>query len=137
MFHRAARNRLRWVVVGCLAVGLLVASVISSPAGAATGGPLGLVGLDKWLHALGYGALAAAIAAAGSGRGPRAALLAALAALCYGVAVEAVQAFVPARRVDAADVVANGVGAVVGATLVDRAVPAVRRTLVRARRGRP
>lgn len=104
----------RWVAVAVVAAAVLYASVLDSPGGGLPAlGPLGLVSLDKWLHALGYAALAGVLASAlAPGRSPaRVAALAALFAVAYGVGVEFVQAPLATRHFSVADVVADGVGA--------------------------
>lgn len=104
--------RARWSVVFALALGILVASLVPG-AGLAARGPLGVVGLDKWLHALAYLGFAAAITWA-DGR----AVVGVAAAVAYGVVVELLQVGVSYRSGSALDAVANLVGAVVGAALV-------------------
>jgi VanZ family protein len=103
-------------VVGWAAA-VLVASVVSPSAGTgglSTAGPLDLVGVDKWLHALAYATLAALVATARRARTRRELLAAALVSAGFGATVEAIQLSLPARSGDPADAVANAVGAVVG-----------------------
>ena len=121
--HTADRGRARllgWVLA------LAWAALIfwqSETTGA--GGLLGRLpdGSDKVAHAIGYLALSAFLTLATG----RPALAAALAAL-YGVTDEVHQAFVPGRRSDALDVVADAVGAAVGAWLAWRLLSRRRRT---------
>ena len=78
-------------------------------------------GLDKFLHALAYGLLAAlwcrALAAWPLEGRPAAAIAAAAAILAalYGLSDEIHQAFVPGRMADPWDWMADGFGAVIGA----------------------
>jgi VanZ family protein len=113
--------RTRWGVVGVLALVVLVASLVPG-GGAAVSGPLGVVGLDKWLHALAYAALAGAVTYA-DGR----AWVGVLAAVAYGVLVELLQLGVPYRSASTLDAVADVVGALVGATVVATLAAAYRR----------
>ncbi|NHN59954.1 MULTISPECIES: VanZ family protein [Halorussus] len=105
---------LRWATVVLIAGGILYASVLDSPSsGLPALGPLGLVEIDKWLHALAYAALAGSLAVAlAPGRSPAVvAGVAALLAVGYGVGVEFVQAPLAARHFSVADMVADAVGA--------------------------
>ncbi len=94
---------------------VLVASTVDPPtAGVPTTGPLGLVGFDKWLHALSYGAMAGLVAYAVLARDARAVVLAVAAAVAFGAGVEVIQDFLPYRAFDVDDMLANAVGAVLG-----------------------
>ncbi|WP_254536060.1 VanZ family protein [Halomarina litorea] len=117
----------RYGLVGLVAGGILLASVVDPPSTGPTPlGPLGLLPLDKWLHALGYGGLTGALAYAmvprtvpGDGR-PERTVLAGLAvavavAAGYGFGIELVQGMLPARSFDVADAAANGTGALLAA----------------------
>jgi VanZ family protein len=106
------KARARWTVVSALALGILVASLVPG-AGLAARGPLGVVGLDMWLHALAYLGLSAAVTWA-DGRP----LVGVAAAVAYGIVVELLQVGVPYRSGSALDAVANLAGALVGAALV-------------------
>lgn len=110
----------RWLrVAGAAAVALVIlfASVIDPPS---TGAPVVFLGIpeDKWLHALAYAGLASALAYAALTPGDRvtrrALGVALLLAAAYGIGIEGVQAFLPARSFDLLDALANTVGAVVG-----------------------
>ncbi|WP_302081634.1 VanZ family protein [Salinibaculum rarum] len=107
----------RWGPVVLVASGILVASVVRTAAGEPAMGPLG-VGVDKWLHAVGYGVLAGTIAVA-LGRRPTAGALALVVGLTvgYGIVIELVQLPLSYRSASLLDVVADGVGAVVAAVL--------------------
>lgn len=100
-------------------VGLLMALVfVSSAQPRMPAGPF--PGADKWAHAITYAALAAAwVRALAGGRWegvtPRKVVWAAAAAVAYGLTDEWHQSFVPGRSADAADVVADAVGAVLAA----------------------
>jgi VanZ family protein len=130
-----------WVRFGFVAVWALVLlyATVSDPSGAALSrtGPFGALGLDKWLHAVGYAAFAVLVAYAflprwrGTHRGLIATLLLAGG---YGLAMEVVQGPLAYRSFDPADAVAN----VLGALVVVLAVGLVSRVLEwRSRRSRP
>lgn len=114
-------DRSQWVFVAVLAAGILVASVVPG-GGASALGPLGVVGLDKWLHAIGYATLAGAVTVA-YGR----VTVGVGAAVAYGVFIEFVQLGVPSRSGSVLDALANLAGAVVGALLVAAVLDAYRR----------
>ena len=108
---------LRWLAVVAVAGGILYASVLDPPASGLTPlGPLGLVGMDKWLHALAYAGLAGTLAVALAPRTPtsRVVVLAGLLSVGYGVGIEFVQAPLPERSFSLADVAADAVGAALG-----------------------
>lgn len=119
MARPAARvsQPVRWLLVLAVAAVVLYATVRPPPSGFGDmGGPLGLVGLDKWLHALGFGCLAAAIAYALVGRGWTAAAVGLAAfslAVGYGASIEWLQRSIPSHHADAFDVMADAVGAAV------------------------
>ncbi|WP_202932649.1 VanZ family protein [Halorussus salinus] len=113
---------LRWLAVAVAAGGIFFASVLDPPSsGVPPVGPLGLLGFDKWLHALAYAGLAGALATAlAPSHGPAAsrspavtAALAGLLAVGYGVGIEFVQAPLPERSFSVLDMAANATGAVV------------------------
>jgi hypothetical protein len=122
-----ASRSTRYGLVAIVACAILVGSVIDPPSAGPTpaaAGPLGFVGLDKWLHALAYagfaGTLTYALApwtipADGPTR-PSSTVAAGLAAVVvlaagYGFGVELVQGTLPVRSFDLADAAANAVGA--------------------------
>ena len=116
--YRGGLPRLpRWMRVGIVilyAGALFVASVVDPPAdGLSATGPLGVVPADKWLHALGYATLASLLAYASLAQTRRTLLLVTVVTVGYGVGIEVVQATLPVRSFDVADVAANAVGAVV------------------------
>ena len=105
---------LRWLAVAFVAGGIFYASILDSPgAGLTPLGPLGVFGMDKWLHAVAYGGLAVTLASAlAPRRSPAvAAGLAALLAVGYGVGMEFVQAPLAERYFSVADMAADAVGA--------------------------
>jgi VanZ family protein len=114
-------DRIQWSVVAVLAVGVLVASLLPAE-GASALGPFGVLGLDKWLHAVGYATLAGAVSLA-DGR----AIVGVLAAVAYGASIELLQLGVSYRSGSALDALANATGAVVGALAVVAVVDAYRR----------
>ncbi|WP_299262508.1 VanZ family protein [Halorientalis sp.] len=117
--ERHTTGLLRTVPAICDAAAVLVASVADPPAGGlAPTGPLGLVGVDKWLHAVGYAVLAALLAYALWATTARQIATAVGITVTYGAGIEVVQAFHPLRAFGAGDLFANAVGAaVVGLTL--------------------
>ena len=120
MRHRALlTGRPGWaaLAVGWAALAV-AASVVSPPSGAgglAATGPLGLVGVDKWVHALTYATLTGLLAVALRARTRRELLAAALVSAGVGAGVEVVQSTLPARSGDPADALANLVGATAAA----------------------
>lgn len=78
-------------------------------------GPFGLVEADAWSHALSYGVLAISVAYALLARSGERLLVAVVAAVAFGLAVEGLQYGVPWRSFELADAVANAVGALVAA----------------------
>ncbi|MWG34093.1 VanZ family protein [Halomarina oriensis] len=127
--------RTRAVGVAVVAAGILLASVVDpGSAGEVTRalGPLGVFGLDKWVHAAAYGTLAAvttyALAARTDVRRPSTLLAVVAVVVAYGVGIELVQSAVPARSFDVTDMAANGTGALVAVVawvLVGRRVSVV------------
>ncbi|MFW5903804.1 MAG: VanZ family protein [Halolamina sp.] len=110
-----APPRVRFGLVAAWALVLLYASV-SDPSGTslARSGPLGLVGLDKWLHAGGYATFAVLLAYAllPRYRDTRRGLIAALLLTGgYGLAMELLQAPLAYRSFDPLDATANVLGA--------------------------
>jgi VanZ family protein len=103
---------LRYGVVGFVAAVILVASVVEPGAATPSRGPFGLIGMDKWSHAVAYGTLTAtlAYAAAVSGNWGRLAAVTCL-AVAFGIGVELVQWPIPYRTASVADVLADAVGA--------------------------
>ena len=106
----------RWAIVGLYLAAIFVQSALPSAVHTSF-----LPGLDKLLHALAYGLLAAlwcrALATWPLEGRPAAAIAAAaviLAAL-YGLSDEIHQAFVPGRMADPWDWMADGFGAAIGA----------------------
>ena len=93
------------------AASVVLASVAPVSGVAASAGPLAL---DALFHAVGYGVVAALVVRS---RGPTAGgfVVAVVAAVALGVAVEGLQALLPFRTASVGDVVADLAGAVVGA----------------------
>jgi VanZ family protein len=108
---------LRWAAVAVVAGGILYASLLDPPtSGLAPLGPLGLLGMDKWLHALAYAALAGTVALALAPRAgtARVVVLAVIVSVAYGVGIEFAQAPLPERSFSVADMAADAVGVGVG-----------------------
>ena len=102
-----------WVATACYAAVIAIVSVIPIPPST----PKGLLSLDKALHLCEYGLLAwlLMMSARRSAWKFGASLLTAfVGAAAYGALWEAVQAFLPYRAAELADVVVNTLGAGVG-----------------------
>ncbi len=105
-----------------LATVLLAASLV--PVGLFAGGGgapvttqfLG-VGLDKWLHVVGFGALAASLVSAMDKFSWRELASVLIVTVAFGVAIELLQWPLPWRTASLADVLADAVGAIVGSGL--------------------
>ncbi len=106
----------RWLPVAHIAIGLLVAAVV--PTGPSEPTILFGVGLDKYLHAVGYGLLAGTLAGA-LHRGPTPATIALVVGVtvCYGFGTELLQLPLAGRSFSRQDIVADGVGAVLAVGL--------------------
>ena len=108
---------MRWAPALLYMAGIFLASSIPD-IGALPGGVS-----DKSWHGLAYAGLAAVVGyALAGGRPPRLtarrAILAALIATLYGISDEIHQGFVPGRSADAADVLADALGALAGSALL-------------------
>ena len=110
-----AAPAVRWGVVVAFATLILVASV-RDPGPGPSPSFLG-VPLATYLHLVAYAGLAAAVGYGLLRADGRAHLFAAGTAVCYGAAVELVQAPLPSRSASALDVLINTVGATAGAVL--------------------
>ncbi|KAB1192446.1 antibiotic resistance protein VanZ [Haloferax sp. MBLA0076] len=105
------------VVLGYALV-VLVASVVPTPPGGLTpSGPLGLVGLDKWVHGVGYAVLGFGLALASRAQRGTEIGHVIVVASAYGAGIELVQATLPYRSFSIADAGANVLGAVLGGLL--------------------
>lgn len=108
----------RYAGVVVVAGVLFVTSLIDPPAMGSDPvpyGPLGVMLLDKWIHALGYMAFAGVLLYALAGADPRTLAVAVAIAVGYGLGIEIAQAFLSERSFDLADLAANAVGAVAAA----------------------
>lgn len=110
----------RWLPALALALVLLVASLVPlAQNGGAVPVLLG-VALDKWAHAVGYGAFTVALAS-GRRAGTRSAVAVLVAvAIAYGAGIETLQGLLASRSTSVADLLANGVGAVVAGAVWHR-----------------
>lgn len=110
-------SSLRWGAV--LAVGgvILYYSIRTAPGtGTFRTGPFGLVRFSDWLHFLAYGGLAVTLAyALHDSPRPDWQVLAVVftVAVCYGAAIELLQATLPSRTFAIGDMLVNAVGAAV------------------------
>ncbi|KAB1197263.1 MULTISPECIES: VanZ family protein [Haloferax] len=112
-----AHPRRTLVVLG-YAVVVFVASVLPAASGSLTPtGPLGVVGLDKWIHAVGYAGLGFGVAYALQARGVTESGTAVVVAAVFGACIELVQALLPYRSFSLLDMGANLFGAFVGGVL--------------------
>ena len=94
---------------------MVVASLVDpSRTGPAPSGPFGLVGVDTYLHVLGYAVLGLLVSRALRLRSWQAAILAVAVPVGVGAGVEVAQTFVPARTASFSDAATNAVGAVLG-----------------------
>lgn len=107
----------RYAVPAAVTAAVVVASVADPPAAAGRTVAVGPIGADKVAHAVGYAVLTTSLLyAGGEGNGPgRRTALAVLAAVALGLALEGVQATLPARTFSPGDAVANAVGALAAA----------------------
>ena len=103
----------RWLPVA-VGVAVLAASLVPGTAGAG-GGAVGPVGVDKLLHVAGYAVLAVATLVALRARTARSLVAVVVVVTAFGGVVELLQGFVPGRGVSVLDLVADAVGAVLGA----------------------
>ena len=114
-----ASGRRWWTVLAlCYAAVVLVASLLPA-SGSELGatGPLGLLAVDLWLHAVGYAVLAVVVAIPIEARGRDALSAVVVAVVLYGLGVEGLQGLAPTRAPSLLDALANAVGAVVGAAV--------------------
>ncbi|MFC6864144.1 VanZ family protein [Halomicroarcula sp. GCM10025817] len=103
----------RWLPALALALGLLVTSLVPLPQNGGEVPTLLGVALDKWVHAAGYGTFTVALAS-GRRAGTRGTVaVVVIFAIAYGAGIEALQGLLASRSTSGADVLANGVGAVV------------------------
>lgn len=105
---------IRWLAVAVVAAAILWASVTRPTGVRGVLGPLGIVGLDKWLHAVAYACLAVVLAyALAEWDATAAAVGVLLAAMAFGLGVELLQSTIPYRTFSWWDLLANAVGATV------------------------
>ncbi|WP_435348891.1 VanZ family protein [Haloarchaeobius sp. HRN-SO-5] len=114
MFERIRRADGRWLHVAVVGALLFVGSVVPLPSRSRP--RFGPFGPDKGVHLLAHAWLAAAIAAAldEDEPGVPAAASAVLLSTVFGFVIEVLQARVPGRMYERADVVSGFVGSVVG-----------------------
>lgn len=107
--------RSRRLVPVVVALAILAGSFVPGSASGAAGGAVGPVGVDKLLHAVGYAVLAVAGLWAAPGRDARTVLAVVVVVTGFGGVVELLQWPIPGRSVSVLDLVADAVGAVLGA----------------------
>ncbi|MFC7132499.1 MULTISPECIES: VanZ family protein [Salinibaculum] len=111
-------QRARWGLVAVVAAAILVAAVVRPGDAGPTLGPLGVLGLDKYLHALAFAALAATLAAAlATSSVERLLVVVVLVSVGYGLLVELLQLPLAYRSFSLLDLAADAVGAVLVALL--------------------
>ncbi|GAA0453010.1 VanZ family protein [Halococcus dombrowskii] len=103
-------RRVRYALVVLVAGIVLVASVVET-SGTPTVGPFGLVGMDKWTHALAYAGVTATLAYASIENGHARLALAVGLAIAFGIGIEIVQWPIVYRTASVADALADAVGA--------------------------
>ncbi len=103
----------RYTLAGGFAVAVALASILHAPDPIANDGPLGLMGIDKWIHVGSYALLTYLLAFACLAERAWAFVVIALASVAFGGGVELVQSTIPWRTMEFADVVANSAGTVV------------------------
>jgi VanZ family protein len=93
---------------------VFAASVVNPPSGGQPAvGPLGLVGADKWVHAIAYAVLTVLLAYALWATTFRLLVVVAVVASVYGLGIELVQSALPFRTFDRLDAAANTLGVLV------------------------
>ena len=108
----------RFSLVGAFTLAVVIASVMKAPADPfAELGPLGLFGVDKWIHVGSYALLTFLLAYAYLANRVRVLVLVATISVLLGVGVELIQGTVPWRTMEFADVLANSVGTVIALAL--------------------
>ncbi|EMA49740.1 VanZ family protein [Halococcus morrhuae DSM 1307] len=103
-------RRVRYALVVLVTGIVLVASVVET-SGTPTVGPFGLVGMDKWTHALAYAGVTATLAYASIENGHARLALAVGLAIAFGIGIETVQEPIAYRTASVADVLADAIGA--------------------------
>ncbi|WP_256684675.1 VanZ family protein [Halococcus qingdaonensis] len=103
-------RRVRYALVVLVAGVVLVASVVEA-SGTPSVGPLGLVGMDKWSHALAYAGVTATLAYASIENGHARLALAVGLAVAFGIGIEIVQWPIAYRTASVADALADAIGA--------------------------
>lgn len=106
-------RRGRFGLLGVLVLAMFVAAVVPTGGTIDRLGPLGLVGLDHWLHVLGYFLLEVVVLAVLSSEPELGVPIALTPVLVvgYGVVLEVVQAGIAYRQASGGDVVADAAGA--------------------------
>ncbi|MGQ0548554.1 MAG: VanZ family protein [Armatimonadota bacterium] len=107
---RSVGSQIAWIAAVLWMVAMALASLSPPPAVPS--------GADLWLHAAAYGILTVLLRYATAPRGTaRGALLAAGAAIAYGVLLEGAQAALPYRTAEARDLLANAIGVAVAVVI--------------------
>ena len=100
-----------------LALALMIAQTIASSFATLPTPPGAFDGIDKLMHASAWTLLGACLALAARRPSRRTAVIAVVIAVAFGISDEVHQSFVPGRDASLLDLVADGVGACVGAAL--------------------
>ena len=102
----------RLSIAGGVVLAVFVASMVHAPADPIGNiGPLGLFGVDKWVHVGSYALIAFLGCYVALTRSVRLLLVIALAATAFGAGLELLQGPIPWRTMEFADVLANALGA--------------------------
>lgn len=104
----------RFSIAGGVATTVALVSLVHAPDVIARTGPLGLVGVDKWIHAGSYALVAFLVGYAVRAPDKWTMLAVATGAVILGAGVESIQGTIPWRTQETADVFANAAGAVLG-----------------------
>jgi VanZ family protein len=112
--RRRVPTPLRYALAVGYALVVLYTSVTPATGGLPATGPFGVLGLDKWLHAMSYTVFALLLAYAALARSRRTLLVVVAVTVLYGGGMEILQSFVSYRAFDPLDALANAVGGFLG-----------------------
>lgn len=104
----------RFSIAGGFGMAVVLVSFVHAPDVIADTGPLGLVALDKWIHAGSYALIVFLLGYALLAKDFMLLYTIVVVAVVVGAGVELIQSTIPWRTMEEADVFANVVGAVAG-----------------------